>query len=123
MSMSTLLVVTAVGEALTGLVLLVYPSIVIWLLFGAEIFDVGVVMSRIAGISLIALGLACWPVGALDGALRGMCTYSAVVTVYLGYVAMSRESVGVLLWPAIITHGVVMVLLGRMWLADNARVH
>jgi hypothetical protein len=36
---------------------LVYPPIVVKLLLGAEISGVGVVMSRIAGMSLIALGL------------------------------------------------------------------
>ena len=52
--MKTLFMITAAGEAVTGLVLLVYPPIVVWLLFGAEIAGAGIVMSRIAGISLIA---------------------------------------------------------------------
>ena len=59
--MTTLLAVAAVGEAATGLALLVYPPIVVRLLFGAEIAGAGVVMSRIAGISLLALG--AWPAG------------------------------------------------------------
>src|SRR5262245_17280560 len=59
--MKKLLALAAMGEAGTGLVLLVYPSIVVRLLFAAEIAGAGVVMSRITGISLIALGMACWP--------------------------------------------------------------
>ena len=43
-----LLVVAAVGEALTGVALLVYPPIVIKLLFGAELMGAGLVLSRIA---------------------------------------------------------------------------
>jgi len=39
--------------------LLVYPPIVVWLVFGAEIAGAGILMSRIAGITLIALGLGC----------------------------------------------------------------
>ena len=35
--MKNLLAVASVGEAITGLVLLVYPPIVVRLLFGAEI--------------------------------------------------------------------------------------
>ena len=54
--MKTLLALAAVGEAATGLVLLAYPPIVVRLLFGAEIAGAGIVMSRVAGISLIALG-------------------------------------------------------------------
>jgi len=52
--MKTLLALAAVSEAATGLVLLVYPSIVVSLLFGSEITGAGIVMSRLAGISLIA---------------------------------------------------------------------
>jgi hypothetical protein len=43
------------------LVLLVYPLIVVHLLFGAEIAGTGLAVCRFAGIALIALGLACWP--------------------------------------------------------------
>ena len=55
------LALAAVAEAGTGLLLLAFPPIVVRLLFGAEISGVGVVMSRIAGIGLIGLGVACWP--------------------------------------------------------------
>jgi len=48
-----LLAAAAAGETATGLVLLVYPPIVVQLLFGAEISGAGIVMSRIAGITLI----------------------------------------------------------------------
>ena len=51
----------AVSEGPTGLNLIVHPPIVIRLWFGSEISGAGVWMSRIAGISLIALGVACWP--------------------------------------------------------------
>jgi hypothetical protein len=59
--MKKLLLLAAVGEAVTGLVLVVYPQIVVRLLFGAEIAGPGMVMSWVTGIALIALGLACWP--------------------------------------------------------------
>ena len=54
---NSVLAVAAAGEVLTGLVLLVYPSIVIKLLFGADIADIGVVISRFAGVALISLVL------------------------------------------------------------------
>ena len=59
--MKKLLALAAVSEAATGLVLLVYPPIVVHFLFGAEIAGAGIFLSRIAGISLIALGVASWP--------------------------------------------------------------
>ena len=117
--MKKLLALAAVGEAATGLVLLIYPPIVIWLLFGAEIAGAGIVMSRIAGISLIALGIACWPGSDADNStprtLSGMLTYSLLATLYLAYLGISGEWVGILLWPAVVVHAVLTILLGRMW--------
>ncbi len=107
--MKSLLALAAVGEAATGLILLVYPPIVVRLLFGADIAGAGMVMSRIAGISLMALGLACWPVGDTDGradrALQAMLSYSLLATLYLGYLGIVGERVGILLWPAVATSG------------------
>jgi hypothetical protein len=54
--MKNLLDLAAVGEAGTGLILLVYPPVVIRLLFAAEITGAGVVVSRIAGISFDRIG-------------------------------------------------------------------
>jgi hypothetical protein len=94
-----LLSLAAAGEAVTGLVLLVYPPIVVRLLFGAEIAGAGIVMSRIAGIALIGLGTACWPCVPGTRALRGMLTYSAFATLYLLYVSLGSKWNGPLLWP------------------------
>jgi hypothetical protein len=61
MQMKVLLILAAASEALTGLLLLMRPLIVIRLLFASEIDGAGVSMTRVAGIGLIALGVACWP--------------------------------------------------------------
>ncbi len=109
------LTVAAVGEAATGLVLFVYPPIVIKLLFGTEISGAGMVMSRITGITLIALGVACWPCATVSCALCGMLTYSALATLYLVYVGFAGGLSGILLWPAVLLHAVLTLLLGRSW--------
>ena len=113
--MKNLLKVTALGEAATGLVLVVYPPIVVQLLCGAEIAGAGIVMSRIAGISLIALGLACWPGATAATALCGMLTYSALATIYLAYLGIGGEWSGTLLWPAVVVHVILTALLARAW--------
>jgi len=46
--MKTLLALAAIGEAIAGLLVLVYPPLVVKLLLGAEISGAGVVMSLIA---------------------------------------------------------------------------
>lgn len=107
----TLLAIAAAGEALTGLVLAVYPLIVVRLLLGAEVAGIGVVISRVAGISLIALGVACWPDDARTGPLRGMLTYTTLVALYLMCLGIGREWAGILLWPAVVVHVILAALL------------
>jgi len=113
-----LLTIAALGEGATGLVLLAYPPIVIRLLFGGEIAGAGVIMSRIAGISLIALGVACWPSADTRRAFYGMLTYSVLAMLYLVYVGVTGGA-GILLWPAAATHAVLSVLLFLAWRKDR----
>jgi hypothetical protein len=117
--MKKLLAFAAVGEATTGLILLVYPPILVKLLFGAEISGAGVVMSRIAGMSLIALGFACWPGDMAARALCGMLTYSTLATVYLIFLGLGGEWSGKLLWPAALVHAVLTILLARAWFKER----
>jgi len=59
--MKKVLIFAAVGEAATGLALLIVPSLVGQLLLGEELTGVAMPVTRVAGIALIALGIACWP--------------------------------------------------------------
>lgn len=58
--MNRVLIFAAVGEAATGLALLIVPSLVGRLLLGEELTGVAIPVARVAGIALVALGLACW---------------------------------------------------------------
>ena len=111
--MKILLAVAAVSEAALGLVLLLYPPVVIQLLLGAEIIGVGDVASRFAGIALIGLGVACWPNGSPRQALHGMLTYGTLAALYLAYIGVSGQGGGVLLWPAVVIHALLIILLLR----------
>lgn len=113
--MHALLVMAALGEAATGLALVVVPSLVVNLLFGAEISGVGMVITRICGISLIALGIACWPGGGTLRALCGMLTYSTLAGLYLLYLGISGHPTGKALWPAVAAHLVLSLLLLGLW--------
>ena len=112
---NVLLTLTAVVEAVTGVVLLLTPSLVVKLLFGAAIAGVEVAVGRFAGITLIALGVACWPAGTAP-ALSGMLTYNTATTLYLGYLGVGGEWAGIILWPAVAAHAILTVLLTRAWL-------
>ena len=107
-----LLAFAAIGEAATGLALLVLPSLVCQLLFGAELTGVSIPLARVTGIALLGLGIACWPSWT---SLCGMSTYSALATLYLAYLGIGGESVGLLLWPAVVLHAVLTLLLVRVW--------
>jgi hypothetical protein len=108
-----LLTLAAAAEAGTGVLLLAWPAIVVRVLFGAEIVGAGVIMSRLAGIALIGLGVACWPGNSAVQQLYGMLTYSTLAMVYLAYTGVRGEFAGILLWPALVAHALLSVLLVR----------
>lgn len=111
--MKIVLAVAAACEAATGFVLLVYPPIVVRLLLGADIIGVADVVSRFGGIGLIGLGVACWPNDSARQALHGMLTYSSLATLFLVYVGIRGQGIGVLLWPAVVVHVILIILLLR----------
>ncbi len=92
--------------------LLIVPALVGRLLLGAELSGVAVVVARVAGIALLALGVGCWP----GPASLGMLTYNALATAYLGWLAAGGQWAGPLLWPAVGLHAALTVLLCRAWL-------
>ncbi|SRR6266704_1518036 len=84
----------------------------------AELTGVAIPVARVAGLALIALGITCWP----GPPLVGVLTYCALVTLYLAYLGLVGGLIGVLLWPAVALHVVLSILLGRAWLATEARL-
>jgi hypothetical protein len=106
------LALAAVIEAATGLALIIVPSLIGRLLFGAEFTGVANPAARVTGIALLALGVGCWPGST---AFCGMLTYSALVTLYLLYLGIRGEWVGPLLWPVVVIHALLTALLARAW--------
>ena len=105
-AVNRVLAIAAVAEAATGAALLIVPSLVGRVLLGEELSGVALQVARVAGIALVALGIACWP-----GPPRiGMLIYSAAVMVFLAYVGLTGGG-GVLLWPAVVLHAILTALL------------
>jgi hypothetical protein len=105
-------------EAATGAALIVDPRIVTQLLLGVEISGAAIAVGRVAGVGLLALGLACWPsTDARDAARprRALLTFNVLITLYLLFLGIRGEWVGRLLWPAVVLHAVLTVLLTRAW--------
>ena len=107
--MKKVLVFAAVAEAATGLALLMVPSLVGRLLLGEDLIGIAMPVARVAGIALIALGVACWP----GPPLVGMLIYSVMVTLFLGYLGVAGGMAGILLWPAVALHAILTALLIR----------
>jgi hypothetical protein len=112
-----LLALAAVAEAATGVALLLVPSLVGQLLLGAELAGTAATVARVAGIALIALAVACWP----GPPLLAMLGYSAALTLYLAYLGLSGGSSGILLWPAVLAHLILTLLLMRQMFPRKER--
>jgi hypothetical protein len=110
--MKKVLTVAAVAEVATGMALLILPSLVVRLLFGGELTGIVIPVARVLGIALLTLGVCCLPGST---ALCSMLTYGALVTLYLAYLGIIGEWVGPLLWPAVVVHASLTILLARAW--------
>jgi hypothetical protein len=106
--MKAALALASIGEAATGLGLLVLPSLVGQLLLGSELQGSAVVVARVSGIALIGLALC-----GLSRPWMGMLFYVAAAALYLAYLGLIGEATGVLLWPAVLLHVVLAALLVR----------
>jgi hypothetical protein len=106
-----LLVVTALGEGGTGLALLSAPAVVFRLLLGVEsAAPQALVIGRVAGGALLAIGVACWLArndgrSAQFGLLTGVLVYDVAAAVLLSAAGSSLGMTGVALWPAVVLHG------------------
>jgi hypothetical protein len=106
--------VTAVLEVVTGLALLVEPSRPASLLLGSALEGAGpLLVARVAGAALLALGLACalarGDAGsrAASGLIAAMLTYNIAAAALLASAGTGEGSVGVALWPAVALHVVL----------------
>ncbi|RBP17555.1 hypothetical protein DFR50_10246 [Roseiarcus fermentans] len=100
------LALTAAIEAGAGLALIAAPEAVVRLLLGAGVSGAAIALGRVAGVALLALGVACWLArGKETGALvSAMLIYNCGVAVVIGMAGLGSGTVGVLLWPAVALH-------------------
>ena len=114
--MNRLLKLTAIIEASTGLGLLAVPSVVVRLLLGSPLgTSAAVMLARVAGAALLALGVACWLARgdtqsrATRGLVVAMLVYNIAATAVLALAGIGLGLHGVVLWPAVILHAAMAV--------------
>jgi hypothetical protein len=100
-------------EAATGLGLLVGPTIVAKLLFGSETVGIANVVGNVAGIALISLAIACWPLREAvgGGSYFAMLIYNLLVALLLAETGATAVASGIFLWPAVVEHFVFSLLI------------
>ena len=120
----TMWIAAAAGlEIVTGVGLVVAPSLLARLLFGSEMNATGDLVGRIAGLVMVCLALGCWPrtfKGEDRQTLGPLFALSLLATVFLIYVGIGGVNVGVLLWPAAAAHLILAILLARSWMSRRA---
>ncbi len=111
-----LLTVTALIEAGTGVALLVAPPVIVKLLLGSPLDSTPAVMlGRVAGAALLALGIACWLARAdiqsraARGLVAAMLFYNFAAVVLFIFAGLYLGLHGVALWPAVILHSAMML--------------
>ena len=111
--LARILALSSLAEIVTGVALVISPAFVVTSLIAPVTSALIIPIARVAGIALIALGVACWAGWnrVADGAFRALLTYNLLVACYLAYLGTAGHLGGVLLWPAMILHTGVTVLL------------
>jgi len=116
MGANKLLIVTALVEMATGVMLLASPPLVVGLLLGASLdAPAAHVVARIAGAALLSFGCACWlarndgPDRPLHGLIVAMLLYNAAAIAVLADAGAGARLAGVLMWPTTALHAALAV--------------
>ncbi len=107
---------TALIEVGAGLSLVSVPALVIWLLLGVrEPSPEALVVGRVGGAGLLAIGVACWLARddrgsrSQHGLLWAMLVYNVGACSVLAFAGSMLSLAGVVLWPVAGLHAVMAI--------------
>jgi hypothetical protein len=111
-----LLATTSTLEVPAGVALVLTPSLAANLLLGEGLVaPAAIVVSRVAGAALIAIGAICWLGRESAGTSRrtdlivGLLIYNLAVPMFLLHAALVLRLQGIALWPAVFLHTTLAV--------------
>jgi hypothetical protein len=106
--MKSLLTVTAIFEASTGIALIVAPALLVSILFGVPLEESGaLIVAKVTGLALLSLATACWQSRNASGAspvVQAMLCYNVTIAALFIYEALVEKFSGIGLWPVVILH-------------------
>jgi hypothetical protein len=122
--LKSLLIITAVFEVLTGTALLASPSRAGWSLTRRAIDSAaGIIIARLAGAALLAIGVACWLARehgqtlAGQALVSGLLVYNLAAAAVLGFAGISSAGNGAAIWPGTAAHaGLAVFCIVALWL-------
>ena len=127
--MKNLLTLEGVFEVGVGLAMVVLPSLLATLLLGSPLdTPVALTFARVAGVALLALGIACWLARhdgqsrAARGLLGALVVYNAGVFMVLAYAGIASGLRGIGLWPVVVVHAAMTVWCVMGLLKKPARI-
>jgi Ca2+/Na+ antiporter len=124
--MKKLFILTAFIESVTGLILLISPSFLIFILLGVSPDSAdGSLLGRIAGAALLSIGIACWLArkdeksGAAKGIASAVLLYNIVAASLLSYAGLSSSQSKLSLWFVVLVHLLLAIWLIKIFIDGN----
>jgi hypothetical protein len=121
-----LLTSSALIELGAGLLLLLFPSYMLALVFGLQSNSLAVMVAQVAGVALLALGIACWSARndaggpARLGSLRAITVYNGSAGLLLVLFAVTGRASGIVIWLFAVVHLVHAVLFAFTLVGPDA---
>jgi hypothetical protein len=109
--MNKLLTITAIFEGVTGVTLILVPSVFVSVLLGVSLAEPSALLvARLAGTALLTLAMICWlhrnPSHSVGGIIKALLFYNIAASALLVY-ASTAGFTGPGIWPATLTHTVL----------------
>jgi len=124
--MKKLFTITALIESVTGLILLISPSFLVFALLGSSLDGAaGLLLGRIAGIALISLGTVSWLARkdeksvSSKGIAVALLLYNIVVAFLLAYTGLNSSQLELPLWSVVVVHLLLAIWLIKIFIDDN----
>ena len=114
MLQKTVVMLAAWLEIVAGASLVTALDVLCRALFATTPEGVGIPLARFAGVTLVALGIACRPSKGAEprrSAVLGLLVYNLGATVLLAWVTFATAFRGIMLWPVLVLHALIAAAL------------